>query len=82
MANSQVRLNTRTLQQILRGEIGTIRKDLDSRAQRVARATGGGYTAEGWVGRFRYRQDVGSDHLVKVSESPLLRSLDAARGGR
>lgn len=79
---TQLKLNTRSLQAIMRGEEGTIRKDLDSRAQRVARAAGPGYSAEGWVGRFRYRQNVSSDKLVKVSESPLLRSLDAARGER
>jgi hypothetical protein len=58
---AQIRINTRTLQAIMRGEVGTIRKDL---------------------GRFRYRQNVSSDNLVKVSHTPLLRSVDAARGGR
>jgi hypothetical protein len=79
---TQVKLNTRTLQQILRGEVGTIRKDLDRRADRVAGAAGSGYSAEGWVGRFRYRQNVSSDQLVKVSQSPLLAALDAARGAK
>lgn len=79
---TNLRLNTRTLQQILRGEVGTIRKDLDGRAERVAKAAGHGYSADGYVGRFRYRQDVGSAHPVQVSASPLLRALDAARGGR
>lgn len=79
---AQIRLNTRTLGAIMRGEVGTLRKDLDARAERVARAAGAGYSAEGWVGRFRYRQNVSSDKLVKVSQSPLLRSVDAARGGR
>lgn len=79
---TDIRLNTRSLQKIMRGEEGTIRKDLDERARRVARAAGPGYSAEGWVGRFRYRQNVSSDKIIKVSQSPLLRSVDAARGGR
>lgn len=79
---SQVKLNTKNLQAILKGEVGTIRKDLDGRANRVARSAGTGYSAEGWVGRFRYRQNVSSDKLVKVAQSPLLQALDAARGGR
>lgn len=80
MAETQVKLNTKTLQQILRGDVGTIRKDLDDRAARVARAAGKNYGAEGWVGRFRYRQNVSSNKVTKVSESPLLAALDAARG--
>lgn len=82
MAQTQIKLNTRNLQKIMRGEEGKIRDDLDKRAKRVVAAAGAGHSMEGWVGRFRYRQNVHSNRPTKVSGSPLLAATDAARGGR
>lgn len=80
---TQIKVNTRTLQRIMRGEVGRLREDIDRRADRILQAAGPGYSAEGWVGRFRYRQNVHTDRPIKTSAaSPLLRAVDAGRGNR
>lgn len=46
----------------------------------LRKASDGTYVAEGRVGRVRYRSTVRSTTPVVVANSPLLRSLDAAKG--
>jgi hypothetical protein len=81
MATTRIDLHNRNLGRILKGEEGTLAADLNRRGARVAARAGWGYSSEGFKGRARYRTTVHSDHIVRLDKCPLLRSLDAAKGG-
>lgn len=88
-------LNRTGLGKILKGEHGTVDDDLNRRGERVAKRAnsavnlskkvqirkGGLYEYEGFTGRRRYRTTIHSTEPVVVADSPLVRSVDAAKDG-
>lgn len=79
----RVRLDATALRAILRStDDPRLARDLEARGTRIAQAAGAGHDSDGRAGRRRYRVNVHSEHPVVVARSPLLRSVDAGRGGR
>lgn len=78
-----VRIHNAALKTILRStDDPRLAADLEGRGARIATAAGRHYGYDGRAGRRRYRVNVHSDNPVVVSASPLLRAVDAGRGGR
>jgi len=78
-----VRIHDSALRAILRStDDPRLAADLEGRGARIAAAAGHRYDSDGRAGRRRYRVNVHSDRPVVVRASPLLRAVDAGRGGR
>jgi hypothetical protein len=80
MAKMTVDWHDEAFLKILRGEEGSLRRELDKRGVAVANRAGRNYQATGWVGRIRYRVTVAPTKPGKrPTPDPLVAALDAAK---
>jgi hypothetical protein len=79
MATTRVEMNGDTVGQFLRGDVGTIAKDLERRGRAVARRAGSAYNMVSRPGRNRWRVTVGNVDYDPDPRSTLTVALDAGR---
>lgn len=79
MAETRVTMHGEVVGLFLRGEVGTLPRDLERRARNVQRAAGAAYKMEGHRGQHRYRTTVRSVGRVSDPRTTLTQALDAAR---